>query len=62
LALRRCAWSWILNPALAILTVRDRLMARDTLRMLAEHPDPRAALVIMGRAHLRGYEYELAER
>jgi hypothetical protein len=61
-ALRRREWVWMVHPFLAIVTVRDRLMARGTVRMLAEHPGERAALVIMGRAHLAGYERELVTK
>jgi hypothetical protein len=55
LLLRRFRWTWVLHPAIAILTARDLTMAEGTLAMLRAHPEPRAALVIMGRAHLRGY-------
>ncbi|GAC1591758.1 MAG: hypothetical protein NVS3B20_17620 [Polyangiales bacterium] len=60
--LRRWRWAWLLHPAVAIITVRDTLMAAGTVRMLAEHPSIRAAVVIMGRAHLPGYQRELLER
>lgn len=62
IALRRHRWSWLLNPAAAILTERDTLMADGTVRMLADYPDAGPALVIMGRAHLPGFERELRER
>ncbi len=62
IALRRHRWSWLLNPAAAILTDRDTLMADGTVRMLADYPDAGPALVIMGRAHLPGFERELCER
>jgi hypothetical protein len=55
LVLRRFRWSWLLHPAIAILTARDLTMAEGTLAMLRAHPGPRAALDIMGRAHLGGY-------
>jgi hypothetical protein len=61
-ALRRHSWSWVLHPMIAILTVRDTLLADGTARMMKEHPEARAALVIMGRAHLPGCERELVER
>ena len=60
--LRRYAWSWLLHPMAAILTARDTLMADGTVRLLADHPDEGPALVIMGRAHLPGFERELCER
>jgi hypothetical protein len=62
IALRRQPWSWVLHPALAILTLRDRIMAEGTVAMLRAHPEPAAALAIMGRAHLPGYTRELVER
>ena len=37
------------------------MMVEGTMRMLADHPGPREALVIMGRAHLPGYQRELVE-
>jgi hypothetical protein len=55
LLLRGQPWSWILYPPIAILTARDRTMAEGTLAMLRAHPEPRAALIVLGRAHLRGY-------
>jgi hypothetical protein len=60
--LRRHPWSWMLHPAVAILTVRDTIMADGTVRMLAEHPDARTAVVVLGRAHLPGTERELVEK
>jgi hypothetical protein len=60
--LRRHAWSWILHPAIAIVTVRDRTMAEGTAALLREHPLPPAALVIMGRLHLPGYVRALIEQ
>jgi hypothetical protein len=60
--LRRHTWSWLVHPAVAILSVRDRLMAEGTVRMLHDHPGPRAAVVVMGRAHLPGFMRELVER
>lgn len=60
--LRRHAWSWMLHPAVAILTVRDTIMAEGTVRMLAESPTEPIAVVVMGRAHLAGYERELVEK
>jgi hypothetical protein len=61
LLLQRRSWSWLIHPGVAILSVRNAMMVEGTMRMLADHPGPRAALVIMGRAHLRGYERELVE-
>jgi hypothetical protein len=61
LLLQRRSWSWLIHPGVAILSARDLMMVEGTMRMLADHPGPRAALVIMGRAHLPGYERELVE-
>ncbi len=60
--LRRYSWSWIIHPFLGILTLRDELMAAGTVRMLDDHPTARAAVVVMGRAHVSGYERLLVER
>ncbi len=59
LLLQRHSWSWVIHPGVAILSTRNVMMVEGTMRMLADHPGPRAALVIMGRAHLPGYEREL---
>jgi hypothetical protein len=61
LLLQRRSWSWVIHPGVAILSTRNLMMVEGTMRMLADHPGPRAALVIMGRAHLPGYERELVE-
>jgi hypothetical protein len=61
LILQRRSWSWVIHPGVAILSTRNLMMVEGTMRMLADHPGPRAALVIMGRAHLPGYERELVE-
>ncbi|MGC4113805.1 MAG: hypothetical protein QM765_03925 [Myxococcales bacterium] len=60
--LRRWKWCWLVHPAMGLVTTRDRLMADGTVRMLREHPEPPYALVIMGRAHLPGFEQELVVR
>lgn len=60
--LRRHAWSWMVHPFLGILTLRDALMATGTLRMLEDHPSVPAAVVVMGRAHVAGYERLLVLR
>lgn len=60
--LRRRRWSWILHPFLGILSPRDELMAAGTVRMLEDHTGPRAAVVVMGRAHVGGFERSLVER
>lgn len=60
--LRRKPWAWLIHPAIALLTVRDAMMAEGTVQMLRKHPQARAAIVVMGRAHLAGYERELRER
>ncbi len=59
LLLQRRSWSWVIHPGVAILSARNLMMVEGTTRMLADHPQPRAALIIMGRAHLTGYEREL---
>jgi hypothetical protein len=59
---RRRPWSWMIHPFLGILTLRDELMAAGTVRMLKDHPTPTAAVVVMGRAHLDGYERLLVDR
>lgn len=60
--LRRYSWSWIIHPFLGILTLRDELMAAGTVRMLEDHRSERFAVVVMGRAHVQGYERLLVER
>jgi len=60
--LRKRSWAWVIHPGLAILTMRDATMVEGTLAMLREHPEPRLAVVVMGRAHVRGYEQLLVER
>ncbi len=60
--LRRYSWSWMVHPFLGILTLRDELMAAGAVQMLAEHREDRAAVVVMGRAHVRGFARVLAER
>lgn len=62
LLLRRHKWSWLIHPLTAILTARDTLMADGTVRMLADHPNAGPALVILGRAHMPGFQRELEER
>jgi len=62
LLLRKHPWSWILHPAVAILTVRDATMAEGTIAMLADHPEADAAVVVMGRAHSAGYAEQLIDR
>ena len=59
---RRRAWSWMIHPFLGILTLRDELMSAGTVRMLEEHPLHPEAVVVMGRAHVSGYEALLVER
>ena len=60
--LRRYTWSWLLHPFLGILSPRDVLMANGTVRMLADHPKLPNAVVVMGRAHVSGYERLLVEQ
>ncbi|MBX3225270.1 MAG: hypothetical protein KF795_32495 [Labilithrix sp.] len=59
--LRRHSWSWMIHPFLGILTLRDELMAAGTVRMLEDHPTAKAAVVVMGRAHVSGYTRILVE-
>lgn len=59
---RRWHYSWIIHPFLGILTLRDELMAQGTVQMLEDHPEASAAVVVMGRAHVTGYERLLVER
>jgi len=60
--LRRYSWSWIVHPFFGILTLRDALMSAGTVRMLEDHPSMREAVVVMGRAHVSGYEALLVEQ
>jgi hypothetical protein len=60
-ALRRRSWSWLVHPAIGLVTTRDMLMAEGTVRMLEDHRAS-AAVVVMGRAHLPGFERELCEK
>jgi hypothetical protein len=60
--LRRRSWSWVVHPFLGILTLRDELMSKGTVGMLADHPSFENAVVVMGRAHVLGYEALLVER
>ncbi len=60
--LRRFPWAWLIHPAIAIGTIRDTLLADGTVRMLREHPEPSAAVIVMGRAHIAGVERELVTR
>jgi hypothetical protein len=59
--LRRHTWSWVVHPFLGILTLRDGLMSDGTVRMLADHPSMPEAVVVMGRAHVSGYQANLIE-
>lgn len=59
---RRYAWSWMVHPFLGILTLRDELMCAGTLRMFEDHPSAPEAVVVMGRAHVTGYQRLLVER
>lgn len=62
LVFRRKDWSWMIHPFIGILTLRDTIMANGTVKMLADHPEDRTAVVVMGRAHLPGFERELVEK
>lgn len=59
---RKHSWSWIIHPFLGILSLRDALMATGTVTMLSDHRGERFAVVVMGRAHVEGYERLLVER
>jgi hypothetical protein len=59
--LRDHDWCWIIHPFLGILTLRDKLMVEGTVRMLEDHRRARCAVVVMGRAHVQGYERRLVE-
>jgi hypothetical protein len=59
---RRYSWSWMIHPFLGILTLRDELMAEGTVRMLEDHRRTKASVVVMGRAHVEGYERLLVDR
>lgn len=59
--LRRYPWSVWIHPIVAILTVRDTIMAEGAVAMLAEHDDS-TAVVVMGRAHVSGFTRELVAR
>ncbi|MDB4996610.1 MAG: hypothetical protein JWM74_4042 [Myxococcaceae bacterium] len=59
--LRRHSWAWLIHPVVAIVTVRDRMMANGTVQMLSDHPEAQSAVVVMGRAHLPGFERELVD-
>ncbi len=59
---RRYVWSWLVHPFLGILTLRDELMAAGTMRMLADHPTRRFAVLVMGRAHVDGVARLLIDR
>lgn len=61
-ALRGHSWGWLVHPLPSILTARDTLLAEGTVRMLRDYPEPSAAVVVMGRAHVAGYERELVEK
>ncbi|RPH66096.1 MAG: hypothetical protein EHM78_24215 [Myxococcaceae bacterium] len=57
---RERPWASAIQPLLAILTVRDALLADGIRRMVATHP-AQPALVIVGRAHVRGLVARLLE-
>jgi hypothetical protein len=59
---RKFSWSWVVHPFLGILTLRDELMSAGTVQMLEDHPKLKNAVVVMGRAHVSGYERLLVER
>ncbi len=59
---RRYTWSWVVHPFLGILTLRDHLMSEGTVRMLEDHRRIPESVVVMGRAHVSGFEALLVER
>jgi hypothetical protein len=59
--LRKYSWSWLIHPLIGILASRDKTMAEGTVAMLKQHPTPESALIILGRAHMKGYARELVE-
>jgi hypothetical protein len=59
--LRDRPWAWAIQPLITILTVRDDLLAEGIRRMLATHPAA-PAVVIVGRAHVRGVVDRLLEQ
>jgi hypothetical protein len=59
-ALRDRKWGWAIQPLVTILTVRDELLADGVRRMLETHPEG-PAIVIVGRAHVRGVAERLQE-
>jgi hypothetical protein len=61
IVLRRFRWNWLLHPMSAILTARDAMMVEGTVEMMKLHPHSQSALIIMGRAHVRGFNRELCE-
>ena len=58
--LRERPWAWVIQPLITILTVRDQLIADGIRRMLSTHPEG-SAIVIVGRAHVRGVVERLEE-
>ena len=62
LLLRDRSWSWLIHPLMGIITLRDKIMAEGTLRLLERHSGEEPVLVIMGRAHLEGFERELTKQ
>lgn len=60
-ALRDRPWAWVIQPLITILTVRDELLAEGILRMLGTYPAA-PAVVIVGRAHVRGVVDRLVDQ
>lgn len=60
--LRKRKWGWVVLPIMGILTARDELMAWGTVKMLENGSGEDPALVIMGRAHMRGFVRELVTK
>jgi hypothetical protein len=60
--LRNEPWAWLVHPAIGLVGARDPLLAEGTVRMLREHAEPSAAVLVMGRAHIAGVERELVEK
>jgi hypothetical protein len=61
---RQYSFAWLIHPAIGILGARDATMAEGTVAMLRDNASKGsaregAALVLLGRAHMKGYAREL---
>lgn len=59
--MRSWRFAWVIHPLVAILSMRDRLMADGIARMMRAHPEAVASVSVMGRAHIAGVS-ELLQR